>query len=203
MLPKAEGPGDVARVNERLDELDPEQRVEILPIVTETARAVLTLSRYLDSELSRLYGMSWGAEDLSAELGAVSNRDSNGQFSFTYRMARSQALLTARALHAEAVDTVFTDFRDLDGLRVDSLESYREGFSGRLAIHPEQVEIINRCYSPDQEAVDQAERIVNAFESNPDAGTVGLDGRMLDRPHLAQARRVLAMAEVLNQADRR
>jgi citrate lyase subunit beta/citryl-CoA lyase len=195
VLPKAEGPGDVEVVSSRLDQLGADKAVRILPVVTETARAALTLHQYLEADLPRLYGMTWGAEDLSAELGAAGNRDADGQFSFTYRMVRSQALLAARALGGKAVDTVYTDYRDLEGLRADSTRSFREGFSGRLAIHPSQAAVINACYSPGAEDIEWARRVAAAFEADPQAGTVGLDGRMLDRPHLLQAQRILALAE--------
>jgi citrate lyase subunit beta/citryl-CoA lyase len=196
VLPKAEGPQDVAAISNRLDEMGADQSVLILPVVTETARAALTLHRYLETSLPRLYGMTWGAEDLSAELGAAGNRDSDGQFALTYRMVRSQALLTTRALNGEAVDTVYTDYRDLDGLRADSLRSFHEGFSGRMAIHPNQVAVINQSYSPSEDEVAWAQRVVDAFESDPEAGTIGLDGKMLDRPHLAQAQRTLALSRL-------
>ena len=202
VLPKAEGPKDIATISRHLDDLEGgvfhrNVPTAILPVVTETARAALTLHRYLDADLPRLYGMTWGAEDLSTELGATTNRAADGQFDFTYRMVRSQALLAASAIGVEAVDTVYTDFRDLDGLREDSLRSYREGFSGRLAIHPAQVDVINDCYSPGDEDIARAERIVAAFAAEPEAGTIGLDGRMLDRPHLLQAQKVLALRKTL------
>jgi len=205
VLPKAEGPEDIRIVSSKLDELErgAERPIAILPVVTETARAALTLHRYLDSDLPRLYGMTWGAEDLSADIGATANRDPDGRFAFTYRMVRSQALLAATAVGIEAIDTVYTDFRDIEGLREDSRRSYREGFSGRLAIHPAQVDIINESYSPAEEDIAHAERVVAAFEANSGMGTVGLDGKMLDRPHLLQAQKVLSLASSITQADRK
>jgi len=205
VLPKAEGPEDIQIISSKLDELErgAEQPIAILPVVTETARAALTLHRYLDTDLPRLYGMTWGAEDLSADIGATTNRDPDGRFAFTYRMVRSQALLAATAVGIEAVDTVYTDFRDIEGLREDSRRSYREGFSGRLAIHPAQVDVINESYSPAAEDIAHAERVVAAFEANSGMGTVGLDGKMLDRPHLLQAQKVLSLASSITQADRK
>ena len=205
VLPKAEGPEDIRIISSKLDELErgAEQPIAILPVVTETARAALTLHRYLDTDLPRLYGMTWGAEDLSADIGATTNRDPDGRFAFTYRMVRSQALLAATAVGIEAVDTVYTDFRDIEGLREDSRRSYREGFSGRLAIHPAQVDVINESYSPAAEDIAHAERVVAAFEAKSGMGTVGLDGKMLDRPHLLQAQKVLSLASSITQADRK
>jgi citrate lyase subunit beta/citryl-CoA lyase len=198
VLPKADGAADVAMVSRYLDRRDaphPASDTLLLPLVTETPRAVLTLHRYLDADLPRLFGMTWGAEDLGAELGAAANRDENGEFAFTYRMVRSQMLIAAKACGVEAIDTVYTDYRDLDGLRVASRASYLEGFSGRLAIHPDQVAVINESYSPAPSEIEHAERVVAAFEAEPQAGTVGLDGKMLDRPHLLQARRILALRD--------
>lgn len=194
VLPKASGPSDVARVARRLDALGAAATMAILPVVTETARAALTLHRYVEDEPQRLFGMTWGAEDLSAEVGAAGNRDEDGRFSFTYRMVRSHCLLAATALGIAPIDTVYTDFRDLEGLGEDSARSYREGFSGRLAIHPAQVAVINASYTPDEETIAQARRIEAAFLADPEAGAVSLDGRMLDRPHLVQARKILAAA---------
>lgn len=197
MLPKAAAPADVERLSHHLDALEVREglapgSIPVIPVTTETAGAPLTLHRYPGAGLTRLYGLTWGAEDLSAALGASSNRDEDGGLSLTYRIARSLTLMAARASGVAAIDTVYPDFRDLDGLRRDCLASRREGFTGRLAIHPDQVAIINDAFSPTAEEIARAEQVVAAFAAIPDAGVVALDGRMLDLPHLTQARQVLA-----------
>jgi citrate lyase subunit beta/citryl-CoA lyase len=138
--------------------------------------------------------MSWGAEDLSATLGASSKYDSNGELSFTYKLARSLCLAGAVAAGVQPVDGVFADFKDEDGLRAEAEAARREGFTGKLAIHPDQVAVINTAFSPSTDDVRHAEEIVAAFEAHPDAGVLSVGGKMVDRPHLMQARRVLERA---------
>jgi citrate lyase subunit beta/citryl-CoA lyase len=135
--------------------------------------------------------MSWGAEDLSAALGASSKYDSDGTLSFTYRLARSLCLAGAVAAGVQPVDGVFADFRDEKGLKAEAEAARREGFTGKLAIHPDQVAVINAAFTPSADDVAHAEAIVAAFEAQPDAGVLSVDGKMVDRPHLVQARRVL------------
>ena len=202
VLPKADGPADVNTVSDYLDALEareglPRGDIRIISVATETARASLSLHRYADAKLPRLAGLTWGAEDVSADIGAASNKDDDGRLSLTYRMVRSLALLAARACGAEALDTVYPDFRDLDGLRQTCIAACREGFTGCFAIHPNQVDVINAAYSPSPEVIDHAERVIAAFDANPEAGTVGLDGKMLDKPHLVQAQKVLALRDAL------
>jgi citrate lyase subunit beta/citryl-CoA lyase len=206
VLPKAEGPADVARVGNYLDVLEvreglPRGSIRIIAVATETARASLNLHRYAEAELPRLTGLTWGAEDVSADIGAASNKDDDGRLALTYRVIRSLALLAARSCGIEAIDTVYPDFRDLDGLRETCIAACREGFTGCFAIHPAQVDVINEAYSPTAEAVEYAKRVLAAFAADPEAGTVGLDGKMLDKPHLVQAQKVLAMRDAL--AERR
>jgi citrate lyase subunit beta/citryl-CoA lyase len=198
LLPKADNPSDVLRVSYYLDALEAREglaigSIAVLPVATETARAPLSLALYPDAALPRLYGLTWGAEDLSAALGAATNLDEDGRLSLTYRTVRSLTLLAAKASGVEAVDTVYPNYRDLDGLRRSSIASRREGFSGRFAIHPDQVDVINEAFSPSADDVAFAERVVAAFDAAPDTGTVGVDGKMLDRPHLLQAQKILAM----------
>ena len=198
MLPKVNGPADVLRVSHYLDALEVAAgiapgSIAILPVATETAASAFRLGDYATAGLARLYGLTWGAEDLSSAIGASGNKDASGEWAFTYRMVRSLCLLGAHAAGGAAVDTLYVDFRDTEGLRASSRASRAEGFSGRLAIHPAQVEAINAAYSPSPEEVDFAHRVVALFAANPDAGTVGLDGRMLDMPHLKQAQKTLAM----------
>ncbi|CAD7341428.1 CoA ester lyase [Sphingomonadales bacterium 56] len=200
MLPKVNGPGDVAQVSHYLSALEAASGVEqgsirILPVATETAVSPFRLGDYAAAGLTRLYGLTWGAEDLSSAIGASGNTDANGEWTHTYKMVRSLCLLGAHAAGGEAVDTLYVDFRDPEGLRASCKAARAEGFSGRVAIHPAQVDIINESFSPSADEVDFARRVVDLFAANPDAGTLGLDGKMLDIPHLKQAERTLAMHE--------
>ncbi|HVZ99039.1 MAG TPA: CoA ester lyase [Caulobacterales bacterium] len=200
VLPKARGPEDVAQLGRRLDEAEADaglarQTIKILPVATETPAAVFRLGDYAQAKLERLYGLTWGAEDLSAALGASTNIDANaGGWAFTYRLARSLTLLAAHAAGVAAIETLHADFQDEAGLRASSGAARAEGFSGRLAIHPAQVAVINECFTPSASEVAQAERIAAAFAAAPEAGVVALDGRMLDRPHLSRAQHILALA---------
>ena len=166
-----------------------------MPVATETARAPFGLGAYADAGLPRLLGLTWGAEDLGTALGASSNQDASGGWAFTYRMVRSLVLMAARAAGVEPVETLYADFRDLPGLRASCAAAAREGFTGRLAIHPDQVEAINAAFVPSDAAVAHARRVLAAFAAAPEAGAVGLDGMMLDIPHLKQAQRLLARHE--------
>lgn len=200
VLPKIDGPADVRRLGHCLDALEAREalapgRTRILPVATETAAAPFRLGEFAGAMLPRLSGLTWGAEDLSAALGASTNRDASGEWAHTYRMARSLVLLAAKAAGVQAIDTLHADFRDGDGLRASSLSAAREGFTGRLAIHPAQVGPINEAFAPSEEDAAHARRVVAAFAAQEGAGVVGLDGKMLDIPHLKQARAVLARHE--------
>jgi citrate lyase subunit beta/citryl-CoA lyase len=200
MLPKANGPKDVLRLSHYLDALEVRGRVtpqsiRILPVATETPVSPFRLGEYAGAGLTRLMGLTWGAEDLSAAVGASTNLDASGQRAFTYQLVRSLTLLAARAAGVRAIDTLYVDFRDEAGLRASSRASRAEGFTGRIAIHPAQVRTINESYMPAAEEIEHAHRVVAAFEAQPGAGTVGLDGKMIDIPHLKQAQGVLAQAE--------
>lgn len=200
MLPKAEGPQDVARLGHYLDALEtreglPVGAVAILPVATETARAPFALGDYVKAALPRLHGLTWGAEDLSAALGASTNKDEGGDWAFTYRLARSLCLMAARAAGVAPIETLHADFRDAPGLRARATAARREGFTGMMAIHPDQVATINQCFLPTEAEVAFARRVVAAFEAAPGVGTVGLDGKMVDIPHLTQARQLLALHE--------
>lgn len=198
LLPKCRGPQDIVRaghgldVLERRDNLNP-QSIPILAVTTETAQAPFTLGQYAEVQSDRLMGLTWGAEDLSSALGASGNRDENGHWALTYRIARSLCLLAAKACAVQAIETLYVDYKDAEGLLVSCQHSRREGFNGRFAIHPDQVDPINQGYMPDTADVEKAQRIVNAFAASPGAGTVGVDGEMLDIPHLRQAEGVLAL----------
>ena len=187
VLPKAESGADVIELAHRTG------TIPIHAIVTETPASLFNLLSYRDPG-SPLAAMSWGAEDLSAALGASSKYDGDGNLSFTYRLARSLCLAGAAAADVQPVDGVFADFRDEEGLRAEAEAARREGFTGKLAIHPAQVGVINHAFTPPAEDVRQAEEIVAAFEAHPDVGVLSVGGRMVDRPHLNQARRVLERA---------
>jgi citrate lyase subunit beta/citryl-CoA lyase len=198
VVPKVTGPADLLRLSHWLDALEVRDglepgRIRLLPVATETAAAVLTLPEYARVPVPRLFGLTWGAEDLAAALSASSNQDpAGGGRALTYRHARSACLLAAVAAGAQPIDTLEPDFRDEAGLRAACAAARREGFTGKIAIHPAQVGPINEGFRPTAEEVAFARRVVAAFVASPGVGTVGMDGRMLDMPHLRQAERVLA-----------
>ena len=197
MQPKTDHPADVLRLSYYLDALEVQNGIEpgaisIIPVATETAVAPFHLGQFAGAGLTRLAGLTWGAEDLASAIGASSNRDADGEWGFTYKMARSLCLLAAHASGVAAIDTLHADFRDDEGLRRSCRASRAEGFSGRLAIHPAQVAIINACYLPTEAEIAHARAVLAAFAANPDAGTVGLDGKMIDIPHKKQAERILS-----------
>jgi citrate lyase subunit beta/citryl-CoA lyase len=187
VLPKAESGADVTELAHRTG------NIPIHAIVTETAASLFGLLSYRQPG-SSLAAMSWGAEDLSAALGASSKYDCDGSLSFTYRLARSLCLAGAAAAGVQPVDGIFSDFRDDEGLKREAEAAAHEGFTGKLAIHPAQVAIINTAFTPAKKDVAHAEEIVAAFEANPGAGVLSVGGKMVDRPHLMQARRVLERA---------
>jgi citrate lyase subunit beta/citryl-CoA lyase len=199
MLPKAEGGASIIHVDAKLTACEaiaglPDGSIKILAIATETAGALFLAGTYAGAS-SRLEGLTWGAEDLSAELGAETNRDADGQFLDPYRIARALCLAGAAAARVPAFDTVTPDFRNADLLRREAEEARRDGFQGKIAIHPAQVPIINEVFTPTPAAVAQARAIVAAFDANPGKGAVAIEGVMYDRPHLARAGRVLARAK--------
>jgi citrate lyase subunit beta / citryl-CoA lyase len=200
MQPKTNDPEDVRRLSYYLDALEVAHGIEpgsikILPVATETAVAPFHLGAFAHAGLERLVGLTWGAEDLSAALGASTNLDANSEWSFTYKMARSLTLLAAHASGVQAIDTLFVDFKDDAGLRASCRAARAEGFTGRIAIHPAQVAGINESFMPSTDEIAHARRVLDAFAANPGAGTVGLDGKMIDIPHQKQAQRVLAQAQ--------
>lgn len=200
MVPKAAGPAQLQLLAGALYEL--EQRhgltigaTHILPLVSETPAAALSIPDYVAAPLPRLVGLTWGAEDLSAAIGASRKRDRAGHWTDAFRMVRAQVLLAAHARGVMAVDTLHADFRDLDGLAIIAADSFADGFTGMLAIHPGQVPVINRAFTPDEAQIAEARAIIAAFAAHPGAGAVQLDGRMIDLPHLRQAQRLLASME--------
>jgi len=201
MLPKARSAADAQLLADALDTLERANGIEagstgILPLCTERPAALFTMHSYVDAT-PRLSGLTWGAEDLGAAVGATSNRDDAGGWLAPYAMARSLCLFAAAAAEVAAIDTVYTDFRDSDGLARYAAFARRDGFSGMLAIHPDQVDVINTAFVPTAAEVERAQRIVELFAANPGAGSLGMDGEMIDRPHLLQAQRILQLARRL------
>jgi citrate lyase subunit beta/citryl-CoA lyase len=196
MVPKAAGPEQLQALAGEL--IAHEQRhgieqgsTQILPLVSETPAAALGIATYAAVSVPRLAGLTWGAEDLSAAIGSSRKRDADGHWTDTFRHVRSQVLLAAHARGVMPVDTLHAEFRDLEGLERVARESYADGFTGMLAIHPSQVPVINAAFTPGEAEIAEARAIVNAFSANPGVGALSLDGRMLDQPHLEQARRLL------------
>src|SRR5258707_8683771 len=199
MFPKAEGGAAVTHCDAKLTAREaihglPDGALDIIAIATETAQAIFLAGTYGGSS-KRLKGLTWGAEDLSVELGAEANRDRDGHFLAPYQLARSLCLAGAAAAQVQPIDTVYIDFRNDAGLRRECEEARRDGFTGKMAIHPAQVQAINAAFTPTSEALATARAIVAAFAATPGTGTVGLNGVMYDRPHLARAMRLLKQAE--------
>lgn len=206
VVPKLKAPRELGTLASELAQLErrhgiSEGATKLLPIATETPASLFTMTGYAEIG-PRLEALTWGAEDLSAALGAATAVDGDGEWLFTYQLARSLCLAAAAAAGVGAVDTVYTDFRDTDGLRRQSLQARRDGFTGKLAIHPDQIPIINEAFRPSSDEIADARRVVAAFDAAGDAasqdagatGVVALNGKMLDRPHLLRARRLLALA---------
>lgn len=200
VLPKVYSADGVNLMSNYLDALEAREGIEqgttkIHCVATETAASLLTFHTYLENVSKRLTAMTWGGEDLAAALGASTNRHPDtGEYDSPFLYAKTMCLATARAIDVQPVGVVFVDFRDLEGLETECLRDRRAGFIGKIAIHPAQSEVINRAFTPSEEDVAYAKRVVDIFEQNPGLGTVGLDGKMLDMPHLKQARNTLAMA---------
>ncbi len=198
MLPKAAGPIAVQQLAAELYELEqrfqiPTGSTKILPLVSETAQSALTIADYAGDSNPRLAGLTWGAEDLSAALGATRKRDAQGLWTDTFRFIRAQTLLAAHARGIMAIDTLHADFGDRDGLQRVADAARGDGFTGMLAIHPAQVPIINAAFTPSEAELAEARAVVAAFGANPEAGTLQIDRRMIDQPHLALARRLLGI----------
>nr|WP_246448680.1 CoA ester lyase [Novosphingobium flavum] len=190
VVPKAEGAATLRDLSARLAGTGLAEAA-LLPIATETPRALFQLGTYRECR-ERLAGMAWGAEDLSAAIGAEASREADGRFTPPYEMARALALFAAAAAGVPAIETVWPAFADEAGLAAFAARAARDGFAGMLAIHPAQVSVINAAFTPGAERVDWARRVVAAFAAAPEAGALQLDGAMIDAPHLAQARRILA-----------
>jgi len=200
MLPKAEGGASVVHADAKLAVREaqnglPDGHIKIIAIATETAASLFVAGTYAGSS-ARLSALTWGAEDLSADLGAETNRDTDGRYLDPYRLARTLCIAGAAAAGVLAIDTVYIDFRDDVGFRNDCEAARRDGFAARMAIHPAQIPIINEVFTPSAEAVAQARTIIEAFAANPGAGTLAINGVMADQPHLLRARRVLERAAI-------
>jgi citrate lyase subunit beta/citryl-CoA lyase len=199
VVPKPDSPETLRALDVQLLALEranglPERGILVIPVASETPTAVLALHEYAEPP-PRLRALTWGGEDLSAALGATTNRDESGDFAFTYRMVRSLCLIAARAACVDAIETLHADFKDFAGLARVARNANREGFTGMLAIHPDQVEVINAAFTPSLEDVEHARRVVAAFAGG--AGVASLDGKMLDRPHLKQAEHVIALDQTV------
>lgn len=204
MLPKARGREDVERLDHYLSAFEAahgiaEGATRVIALVTETAQAMFTTGGYAGTP--RLVAMTWGAEDLADAVGASANREADGRYGFTYELARSLCLLGAAAAGVAAIETIHGDFRDIDGLRARAARVRRDGFRGMLAIHPDQVAVINEAFTPAADEVAEAEAIVALFAAHPGAGTIGHQGAMLDRPHLSRAQALLRLARVPRRDD--
>ena len=202
VLPKVRSARDVVQLSNCLDALEARDGIEpgsirIIPVATETPQSLFALDSY-EGCSPRLAGLTWGAEDIAAALGAATNRRADGQYDTVYQLACALCLAGAAAADVPAIDTIWTDFADTEGLEGDAITARRRGFAGKIAIHPNQVAVINRAFTPAEDEIAWAGRVVRAFESNPGVGTVGLDGKMLDMPHLKQARRLLDLASRIN-----
>jgi len=199
VLPKALGTADITRLGRQLDELERENGIElghtkIVSVASETPAAVLKLADFAGHIDRRLFGLTWGAEDLATELGGTTNRDGT-DFTEPYRVVRSLVLVAARAAGVQPIDTLYSDFRDPDGLALAVARARRDGFVGMLAIHPDQVAAINTAFTPTAAEIQWALAVIAAFKAAPSAGVLSLDGKMIDRPHLLQARQLIQRAQ--------
>ncbi|MBN8962418.1 MAG: CoA ester lyase [Rhizobiales bacterium] len=196
LIPKVDGIEDVDLISHYVDALEVAAgiapgHVKLVVVATETPAAMIGFSGYARKN-RRLVAMTWGAEDLSAALGAITPREADGSWTFPYQVARAQCLFAAGAASAAALETLYVDFKDQEGLAESCKLARRDGFVGRIAIHPDQVATINACFTPSDDDIAHARRVVAAFDAQPDVGTVGIDGKMYDIPHLVAARRTLA-----------
>ena len=196
VFPKVEGGASVVHLDAKLTAREaiaglPEGHIRILAQAVESAAGLFAAGSYRNAS-PRLIALTWGPEDLSAELAAETNRDDRGELTEPYRLARSVCLYAAAAARLPAIETVYVDFRNSEGLRRDTETARRDGFAGRLAIHPAQVAVINDVFAPSAAQIERAKAVVAAFAAQPGAGAVGIDGKMYDRPHLVRAQALLA-----------
>lgn len=206
MLPKSSKGADVMLLDAKVTTSEALAGIEdgctrIVAIVTETAASLFGIGTY-DGSSARLEGMTWGGEDLSADVGSISNRDAAGSYTDIYRLARALCLAGAAAAGVLPIDSVYTDFRDPDGLRRECEEAVRDGFVAKMAIHPDQIATINEMFTPSEEAIRDAEAVVRVLAKAGEAGVASLNGRMIDRPHLRRAERILDRARAAGLLDR-
>ena len=198
VLPKAHAPDDIRTLETMLDAGEKQHGLKagstrIVPVATETPAALFTLGEY-KHVATRLAGLTWGAEDLGAALGAMSKKGEASEWSQPFDVVRALCLFAAAVVGVQAVDTLFSDFRDLEGLAASAARARRDGFTGKLAIHPGQVETINAAFLPSAAEVEDARAIIDLFAANPGVGVLSHKGRMVDMPHLVQAKKVIALA---------
>jgi citrate lyase subunit beta/citryl-CoA lyase len=197
MLPKVYGRADVEALDKYLEALEVTNGIEqgstpVIVLITETAEAMFHTGDYKGAP--RVVALTWGAEDLADSIGASSNKNEDGSYSFTFELARSLTVLGAATAGVTAIETISADFRDLDALRVRAEKVRRDGFRGMLAIHPAQVDVINEAFTPTEEEIAEAQEIVAVFAANPGVGAIGYKGGMLDRPYLSRAEALLRQA---------
>ena len=202
MLPKVRDRRDVERLDAYLSALEvqagvPEGEIRVIIVATETPEGLFSIGDYKGAP--RLAAMTWGAEDIATAMGALNNRDDNGVYCHEYQWIRSLCIASASAAGVTGIETVHTNFRDVDGLKAVAAMARRSGFRGMMAIHPDQAEPINAAFTPSDAEVDKAQRIVDLFAANPGKGTIGLDGEMLDAPHLKRAQATLALMASLKK----
>lgn len=199
LLPKLENGEQLLQLSALLDSLEaknniPAKSTKVIAITGETPTGVLSFDS-IDNPCDRLVGLSWGPEDLATELGATANRDAEGRFLPPFELLRTLCLLKAKELGVQAIDTVFTGIGNSEGLSAECVAAHSIGYTGKLAIHPSQIELINQAFSPTEEELIRAKKIVDLFTANPNAGALQLDNKMVDIPHLKQAQRLLARSD--------
>jgi citrate lyase subunit beta / citryl-CoA lyase len=197
VLPKTVGGGDISALDSKITRLEGDQNIsagqtKIIAIATENAAGVLALGSIAGSS-TRLSGIAWGGEDLAADIGAETNRRADGGYSETFRLVRSLTLLAAASAQTVAIDAVYTSFRDLAGLKQECEEARRDGFNAKMAIHPDQIAVINATFMPSAESIAWADRVIKAFAADTTVGVVVIDGEMIDQPHLNRAKRILGL----------
>jgi citrate lyase subunit beta / citryl-CoA lyase len=197
VLPKTVGGRDIRVLDAKITQLEIDRNIsagqtKIIAIATENAAGVLALGSIAGSS-TRLSGIAWGGEDLAADIGAETNRRADGGYSETFRLVRSLTLLAAASAQTVAIDAVYTSFRDLAGLKQECEEARRDGFTAKMAIHPDQVAVINATFTPSAKSIAWADRVIKAFAADTTVGVVVIDGEMIDQPHLKRARRILGL----------
>jgi citrate lyase subunit beta/citryl-CoA lyase len=203
VVPKVNGVEDIIRIGSILEALEKEHDIhigatKIIALTAETPESIFSLGGFHE-EIPRLQALTWGAEDLATSLGSSSNLTESKTWTEPFQIVRSLCLIASHAAKVEAIDTVMADFNDLEQLANICQLAKRDGFTGKMCIHPSQVAIVNECFSPTKSEIVEAETVVSAFAANPESGALQIDGKLIDKPHLEKARRVLQLAKVLEQ----